>query len=309
MRLSLYYIGVQEKYKLFFSLKYLTNKYLLQKYFIYVSWLYKFNLMPTHFWFYKFKRPIYNNKVRRFSYLKSYLTVPYIKKNFLLKQIKSGKSFGKIICRSKRKSFEKVLNTTYTSLFLFNKLHMPSHIYKPNVFAHFSIKMLTNFGEIYYIPGNFKIKLFKIYHTYLYTKHSNKLITDFKFYYYFLHMCKVWTKLSNVTLTFSYKFQLARAKGSYLTIEYFHTNLKFVCVQLPSKMRCYLDPLMVGFKGYLDDNNLKYPTKITKHSVFKKAGYKSIVRGVAKNPVDHPNGGNTKAKSPYKTPWGRVVHK
>ena len=28
------------------------------------------------------------------------------------------------------------------------------------------------------------------------------------------------------------------------------------------------------------------------------------VRGVAKNPVDHPNGGRTKAKQPELSPWG-----
>jgi len=31
------------------------------------------------------------------------------------------------------------------------------------------------------------------------------------------------------------------------------------------------------------------------------------VRGVAKNPVDHPNGGRTKAKQPEKTPWGLIA--
>ena len=31
------------------------------------------------------------------------------------------------------------------------------------------------------------------------------------------------------------------------------------------------------------------------------------VRGVAKNPVDHPNGGRTKAKQPEYSPWGWVA--
>jgi large subunit ribosomal protein L2 len=33
-------------------------------------------------------------------------------------------------------------------------------------------------------------------------------------------------------------------------------------------------------------------------------GFKSIVRGVAMNPVDHPNGGRTKSFSGEKSPWG-----
>jgi large subunit ribosomal protein L2 len=32
-----------------------------------------------------------------------------------------------------------------------------------------------------------------------------------------------------------------------------------------------------------------------------------VVRGVAKNPVDHPNGGRTKAKQPELSPWGWVA--
>lgn len=32
-----------------------------------------------------------------------------------------------------------------------------------------------------------------------------------------------------------------------------------------------------------------------------------IVRGVAKNPVDHPNGGRTKAKQPELSPWGWIA--
>jgi ribosomal protein L2 len=30
-------------------------------------------------------------------------------------------------------------------------------------------------------------------------------------------------------------------------------------------------------------------------------------RGVAKNPVDHPNGGRSKIKQPFLNPWGRVA--
>lgn len=33
------------------------------------------------------------------------------------------------------------------------------------------------------------------------------------------------------------------------------------------------------------------------------------VRGVAMNPVDHPNGGRTKAKQPEKSPWGWIAKK
>lgn len=40
------------------------------------------------------------------------------------------------------------------------------------------------------------------------------------------------------------------------------------------------------------------------HKAKKK---KITVRGVAKNPVDHPNGGRTKAKQPELSPWGWIA--
>ena len=39
-----------------------------------------------------------------------------------------------------------------------------------------------------------------------------------------------------------------------------------------------------------------------RRSVF--SGVKLQVRGIAKNPVDHPNGGRANTKGSFKTPWG-----
>jgi large subunit ribosomal protein L2 len=39
-------------------------------------------------------------------------------------------------------------------------------------------------------------------------------------------------------------------------------------------------------------------------SFFKK---RPTVRGVAKNPVDHPHGGRTKTNNPEVSPWGWVT--
>ena len=36
-------------------------------------------------------------------------------------------------------------------------------------------------------------------------------------------------------------------------------------------------------------------------------GKKSLVRGVAMNPVDHPHGGRTKTNKPEVSPWGWVT--
>ena len=40
---------------------------------------------------------------------------------------------------------------------------------------------------------------------------------------------------------------------------------------------------------------------------FRLKKKRPAVRGIAKNCVDHPNGGNSNTRSPFKTPWGRVA--
>ena len=45
----------------------------------------------------------------------------------------------------------------------------------------------------------------------------------------------------------------------------------------------------------------------TKSGYWRALGIKSTVRGVAKNPVDHPHGGRTKSIKYPRTPWGKTT--
>lgn len=49
---------------------------------------------------------------------------------------------------------------------------------------------------------------------------------------------------------------------------------------------------------------LKKFTRFSKAGDRAALGFKSKVRGVAMNPVDHPNGGRTKTNQPEKSVWG-----
>ena len=51
------------------------------------------------------------------------------------------------------------------------------------------------------------------------------------------------------------------------------------------------------------DRKQKYSIK-GKAGIPINKGSKPIVRGVAMNPVDHPNGGRTKTNKPEKSIWG-----
>ena len=53
----------------------------------------------------------------------------------------------------------------------------------------------------------------------------------------------------------------------------------------------------VGHKGY-------YLTSLGKAGKNRLKGKRPKVRGIAMNPVDHPNGGRANGGCQYKTPWG-----
>lgn len=83
---------------------------------------------------------------------------------------------------------------------------------------------------------------------------------------------------------------------------------KLSFVELPSGIRkifptytfCLLSPNMNNFINNVVMGGWGYTLKQKK---------KICVRGVAMNPVDHPNGGRTKAKQPELSPWGWIAKK
>lgn len=79
-----------------------------------------------------------------------------------------------------------------------------------------------------------------------------------------------------------------------------------ILIILPSKNEIYLRYNTLVFTG----KNTNFFIKKLVEGKYGNSLYqsKSIeVRGVAKNPVDHPNGGRTKTNKPEKSPWGWVA--
>lgn len=83
-------------------------------------------------------------------------------------------------------------------------------------------------------------------------------------------------------------------------------TIKLVVIKLPSGIDYYF---LINTRTYIGKN-----TNFFNHKFIEgKWGFslhptkQLVVRGVAKNPVDHPNGGRTKAKQPEKSPWGWIA--
>lgn len=75
---------------------------------------------------------------------------------------------------------------------------------------------------------------------------------------------------------------------------------------MPSKLVKFFEKSYYFFYGR--NVNLKLHTVVIgKAGINRNLGKNSIVRGVAKNPVDHPNGGRTKSCKPERSPWGWVA--
>ena len=81
---------------------------------------------------------------------------------------------------------------------------------------------------------------------------------------------------------------------------------KNITVSLPSGLHKHF-PFLT--KCFLGSNSNFFFNKLIEGSWGNSLQYKKhiAVRGVAKNPVDHPNGGRTKTKQPELSPWGWVA--
>lgn len=81
---------------------------------------------------------------------------------------------------------------------------------------------------------------------------------------------------------------------------------KLCKIILPSKQIKFFLPNNICFVGK-NDLSIKKLFKPGKAGYNSNVGFKPTVRGVAMNPVDHPNGGRTKSCTPEKSPWGWVA--
>lgn len=79
-----------------------------------------------------------------------------------------------------------------------------------------------------------------------------------------------------------------------------------VLVRLPSGVRKVFSLLSIGSLGKNPISENKY-WKSNKSGYYRNYGIKPRVRGVAKNPIDHPHGGRTKSISYPRTPWGKTT--
>lgn len=98
-----------------------------------------------------------------------------------------------------------------------------------------------------------------------------------------------------------------RSAGTYGKLLKKHLEVNKALIQLPSNKFIYLSLSSYATFGVVS-NEWHEDRVLGKAGRSRWLGFKSTVRGVAMNPVDHPHGGGEGKKwvSLRKTPWGRI---
>lgn len=116
-------------------------------------------------------------------------------------------------------------------------------------------------------------------------------------------------KIFNVPILFNTAKMLARAPGTFCKILWHLPSQYLTVVRSPSKKLFKIPTFHFVQIGRNANKHLKQLTRGCAKKTTKQ--YKKVlkVRGVAMNPVDHPNGGRANTKQPLKNPWGRIAKK
>ena len=125
----------------------------------------------------------------------------------------------------------------------------------------------------------------------------------------YLYTVPTFSIFCNVTNLKNNKITYAKAGGTYCILKKNKkSKTKLISVVLPSKQSVLLNKMS---KIYMGKNTNFYINRLTEGKWgFAFHTYKKInVRGVAMNPVDHPNGGRAKSVQPEKSPWNWIAKK
>lgn len=211
--------------------------------------------------------------------------------------------------------------------FLTSKL---KHKYaKPNFFRFVEYK-----APAFCIRGFFKKKNSNKVHMLL-TDHSNTtILTPIKYglevgqlhtthYYNFLITERLqYMNINRVTLlactggTFIYhvtncytNMKLAISSGVFAIVYRHDVHTNLTKLKLPSGLFKYIPSTSDAYIGRNGNIYYKYVVWGSWGLKYKNKHHRPIVRGIAMNPIDHPNGGRSKIKTPFRNKYNKIAKK
>jgi large subunit ribosomal protein L2 len=125
-------------------------------------------------------------------------------------------------------------------------------------------------------------------------------------HYSFIRLLPAFKKISNLELKPGSGVQYVRSSGCSARVIKFDKAAHVALIKLPSGVRKFFSMHSLGILGSCA-LKLKRKMMNTKSGFWRSYGLKPRVRGVARNPVDHPHGGRTKSIKYPRTPWGKTT--
>lgn len=119
-----------------------------------------------------------------------------------------------------------------------------------------------------------------------------------------LKVIPVGTIIHNIEMKPGFGGQIARSAGTFVTL--IDRNDKHAIVQLPSGETRMVQSNCFGTIGVVSNAEFAHK-EIGKAGNSRHLGIRPHVRGISKNPVDHPHGGRTNGGRQPVTPWGKVT--
>lgn len=114
------------------------------------------------------------------------------------------------------------------------------------------------------------------------------------------------TIFSNIFYQNFHKYALSN--GTFCQVIEVLYDFNLVKVVMPSKKTKIISGWSFVILGRNSNSDFKF-NYLGKAGVRKLSGKKPKVRGVARNPVDHPHGGRTKTNQPEVSIWGWIAKK
>ena len=243
------------------------------------------------------------------------LQIIFPKLSYKHKYLSGRGSSGRVILRTHKSKLVKQRNFKVNYKFRYKNIgFLAAVIMLPFSHKMFSLFFLSS-GSATYIPTTTTHKLFLLTRLYTFNfkinKYKNKFALFFKKafieqgFFLLLHLPKH-KPISLLEILPGKGIQYVRSPGTFAKITRVNRHLNTGLLTLPSGVKKIFSTFSISSPGTntLSDSKLWLNNKA---GYYSKYGRKPIVRGVAKNPFDHPHGGRTKTIHYPRTPWGKTT--
>lgn len=163
--------------------------------------------------------------------------------------------------------------------------------------------LVSSYGIIFYTYNTSLTKLLSWWYKNFINETFKITLKQIKQYLFFI---KTNTYVCEITLNNSTGTLITTASGSKTKIISHDLAYLITIIKMPSNVKKCVSIFSSAMAGVIEPT-FKQNFLINKAGWYKNFGKKSLVRGVAKNPVDHPHGGRTKSIKYPRTPWGRTT--